>query len=344
MTQLIENKPPRRALIATLLHFDDPIRVVVLSDQREPKDLSCDFASSAIRESCVTTSVNSHTRLPGARSKPAFLIDRGYRLEIDLTLAASTQVRFLIVAESRFRDLRFAPNFLRIPSHFGRSTHRHQHAAGGKRDGEADREDVYRDADERELERERARPDGRERNDNVVHEKIYGDAVQHAAWDGVLDEQRHEAARHDVNGCGAVRDYEVAEESESRGGESAVAGALAEDAAGDSLQQRNRLQPEGTVYDKRGDDVEDAAEQPGPENRSQRVAVSGSRRCGVHVPSEERRAFCSDAGWRALVSYAICYEAYKEQETADPSSVRRGGLRRDDRRARLDAAVHGFTR
>jgi hypothetical protein len=32
MTQVIENKPRRRALIATLSHFDDPTRVVVLSD------------------------------------------------------------------------------------------------------------------------------------------------------------------------------------------------------------------------------------------------------------------------------------------------------------------------
>jgi len=39
MTQLIENKPRRHALIATLLRFDDPTRVVVLSDQRESKDL-----------------------------------------------------------------------------------------------------------------------------------------------------------------------------------------------------------------------------------------------------------------------------------------------------------------
>ena len=39
MTQLIENKHPRRALIATLSHFDDPTRVVVLSDHRESKDL-----------------------------------------------------------------------------------------------------------------------------------------------------------------------------------------------------------------------------------------------------------------------------------------------------------------
>jgi len=36
MAQLIENKPPRRALIATLSHFDDPIRVVVLPNRGRP--------------------------------------------------------------------------------------------------------------------------------------------------------------------------------------------------------------------------------------------------------------------------------------------------------------------
>jgi hypothetical protein len=36
MTQLIENKPPRRALIATLLHFDDPTTVVVLPNRGLP--------------------------------------------------------------------------------------------------------------------------------------------------------------------------------------------------------------------------------------------------------------------------------------------------------------------
>jgi len=36
MTQLIENKPRRRALIATLLHFDDPTRVVVLPNRSRP--------------------------------------------------------------------------------------------------------------------------------------------------------------------------------------------------------------------------------------------------------------------------------------------------------------------
>jgi len=78
MTQLIENKPPRRALIATLLHFDDPTRVVVLSNQRESKDLFW---------------------LRRCGHRLAFLIDRGYRLEINLTNSESARSIFLIVAE-----------------------------------------------------------------------------------------------------------------------------------------------------------------------------------------------------------------------------------------------------
>jgi hypothetical protein len=41
-------------------------------------------------------------RFPAPRvAHPAFLIDRGYRLEMSLTPAISTQTPFLIVAESR---------------------------------------------------------------------------------------------------------------------------------------------------------------------------------------------------------------------------------------------------
>src|ERR1700732_4032987 len=110
-------------------------------------------------QSRVATSVYSRARLP------KFLIDRGYRLEFDVTPAASTQTRFLIVAESRFPDLRFAPNFLRVLP----AVSTQQHAAGGERDGEAYGEDVDRDADEHELERERPPADRRERQHHVLH-------------------------------------------------------------------------------------------------------------------------------------------------------------------------------
>ena len=82
MAQLIENKPRPRALIATLLHFDDPTRVVVLSDQRESKDLFWFRRAHRL----------------------TFLIDRGYQLEVDLTNSESACLRFLIVAESRFSN------------------------------------------------------------------------------------------------------------------------------------------------------------------------------------------------------------------------------------------------
>jgi hypothetical protein len=174
MTQLIENKPPRRVLIATLLHFSPSRRFSSFSSRHDRTRPKChlivgrSFSSDIMRvardatllpqahlllpaQSRVATSVYSPARLP------TFLIDRGGRLEIDVTPAASAQTRFLIVAESRFRDLRFARNFLRILP----AVSAQQHAAGGERDGEAYGEDVDADADEHELQRERAWADGR---------------------------------------------------------------------------------------------------------------------------------------------------------------------------------------
>jgi hypothetical protein len=145
-----------------------------------------------------------------------------------------------------------------IPSAFAAFSPQ-QHAARGESDSESYGEDVYADADEHEPQRERLAADRREWQHHVLHKKINGDTVQDAAWDGVLDEKRHETAGYDEHRRGAVGDYEVAEESEKRGGESAIAGALAKDAAGDSLQQRNRFQSERAVYDERGEDVENAA-------------------------------------------------------------------------------------
>src|ERR1700730_18081748 len=62
MTQLIENRPPRRALIATLLHFSPSEGFALITP---------------------------------------LLIDRGYQLEIDVTPAGSSQIQFLIVAERK---------------------------------------------------------------------------------------------------------------------------------------------------------------------------------------------------------------------------------------------------
>jgi hypothetical protein len=55
-----------------------------------------------IHESRVTTSDRSPAQLPGVHTKPTILIDRAYRLRIDLTNLESGRSRFLIVAESRF--------------------------------------------------------------------------------------------------------------------------------------------------------------------------------------------------------------------------------------------------
>jgi hypothetical protein len=126
MTQLIENKPPRRALIATLSHFSPHQAPASSLQHQEPNRqipelethlipaesmyaplIIANFARFAIHESCVTTSARSSVRLPAVHSKPTFLIDRGSRLEIGLTSAESTLSKFLIVAESRFRHSDF---------------------------------------------------------------------------------------------------------------------------------------------------------------------------------------------------------------------------------------------
>jgi len=85
--------------------FGDLMKVVVLSEQREPKDLPrvIYFSRFAIHQSRVATSHNSHAQHSFGHSKSAFLIDRACRLEMDLTPAPSTQTPFLIVAESAFR-------------------------------------------------------------------------------------------------------------------------------------------------------------------------------------------------------------------------------------------------
>jgi len=83
MTQLIENKPPRPALIATLLHFS-PSECLPARPKRSeggPARPKWNGGGSLITP---------------------FLIDRGCRLEIDITNLESAPSIFLTVAESRF--------------------------------------------------------------------------------------------------------------------------------------------------------------------------------------------------------------------------------------------------
>ena len=96
--------------------FDDLTKVVVLSEQREPKDLSraTYFSRFAIHQSRVTTSRNSHGQRSFGHSKTAFLIDRACRLETDLNPTQSTQIPFLIVAEFAFRARAYFPTRTRM--------------------------------------------------------------------------------------------------------------------------------------------------------------------------------------------------------------------------------------
>ena len=117
--------------------IDDPTRIVVLSEQREPKDLSRKFdplffasrrligmPSSGHDGTCPERSRGSRAESrpksrvstpEAARRLPlfsAFLIDTACQLEMNLTPAISTRIPFLIVAEMRVCNHAFrAPNF-----------------------------------------------------------------------------------------------------------------------------------------------------------------------------------------------------------------------------------------
>src|SRR5271156_1417917 len=89
MTQLIENKPRRRALIATLSHFCAHLQFLASTI----KNLPANFRKSERTKPLVTR----HSPLA-----TAFLINSGSRLEIDVTHSESARSAFLIVAESRY--------------------------------------------------------------------------------------------------------------------------------------------------------------------------------------------------------------------------------------------------
>src|SRR5271156_740466 len=121
MAQLIENKPPRPALIATLLHFDDPTRVVVLPKRARPSPRHTGLPGRRQGEPGRSDELRGSDQreskdvfwLRRRAHRLTFLIDRACRLEIDLTSEESARSIFLIVAESRFRhsELR-AHNFV----------------------------------------------------------------------------------------------------------------------------------------------------------------------------------------------------------------------------------------
>jgi len=80
-----------------------------------------------------------------------------------------------------------------------------------------------------------------ERDDDAVHEEVDGDSVEDAGQNGVIEQEAKATAGEKKDGGGAEGDDEVQEEAEKRGGDSACKGARTEDAAGDSLQQAQRL-------------------------------------------------------------------------------------------------------
>jgi NAD(P)-dependent dehydrogenase (short-subunit alcohol dehydrogenase family) len=103
MTQLIENKRPLRALIATLLPF---CRSECLNSNRSCRRLEfgvtpCKQTAASVsnrRKSAIYFFPQNTLPVP---VENAFLIDRGRRLEIELTPVESMRSFFLIVAEMR---------------------------------------------------------------------------------------------------------------------------------------------------------------------------------------------------------------------------------------------------
>src|SRR3984957_20058003 len=147
MTQLTENKPRRRAMIATLSHFDDPTRVVVLPNrglpgrrqvepggpvQRESKDLpypSHRYLVGRCFSSDITglahiayLSAGSHAEglaelrraactRSGARPSRLTIPNRNIRrLETHLTRAKSTRASFLIATNDDIVKVVVLPN------------------------------------------------------------------------------------------------------------------------------------------------------------------------------------------------------------------------------------------
>jgi hypothetical protein len=103
MTQLIENTPPRRALIATLSHFCASRRRFVASGILFGVGASHNKSVLSLTSTCA----DSLAQPPAVPPRAVFLIDRGCRLETDVTPAQSSKTPFLIVAESTFRNSAF---------------------------------------------------------------------------------------------------------------------------------------------------------------------------------------------------------------------------------------------
>ena len=125
MTQLIENKPRRPALIATLLHFSNRLRsrlefavtackqkTECISNRRKSAILSS-LNIRVLRLALTQRSKEELLTAPSSLKLPASsienLIDTACQLEMNLTPAKSTQIPFLIVAEMRFSPMKNRP-------------------------------------------------------------------------------------------------------------------------------------------------------------------------------------------------------------------------------------------
>jgi hypothetical protein len=140
-------------------------------------------------------------------------------------------------------------------------------------DGQSDTEDVYDDADNQQLQRERIFDGARKGHHDAIHEEVNGHAIENTGDYGVRQKEWYPAARRNVDGGGRKCDKKMTEKAEQRGWKPALEGARAQHAGGDPLQQPYRRASEIPVDDERGANVQRAARESGPQDCEQRVGI-----------------------------------------------------------------------
>src|SRR5882724_8029389 len=155
-------------------------------------------------------------------------------------------------------------------------------AADGEGDGETDEEHMSQDADDERPGRigDLAR-EGREGQDDEVHEQVDRDAVEQAAEDGPPHQEPEPATHQVVDRRRPKGDDEVQEEAERGGPGASLVGVSAQQTAGNRLQDRHRTGPPA-IEEERPEQVEDPGEPAAPEEGRERP---GPRPLVVHSGS-----------------------------------------------------------
>jgi len=115
--------------------------------------------------------------------------------------------------------------------------------------------------------------DGREWNDNPVHDEVDGDAVEEAGDDGATGEEAQFSAGQKEYCGGAEGDEEMKRETERGGRRTAPKRSFAQQAARDPLQHPERAAVTKERDDDGGRDVQNAAEQATQQQTSDRFGI-----------------------------------------------------------------------